>query len=214
MLIYRCTNKINGKVYIGKTIKTLQERRLAHECNAIKLKGNALFYRALRKYGCENFDWSVVKKTTDERKLNTLEKFYIKKYSTKVPNGYNITPGGDGGVGSKSHKHDCDCGFCNAIKGLLVGKNNRMFGRHQSKKAKDKIRKAHLGIKKGPQSAEHREKRRLKLIGRIVSAESREKSRQKQLGRQKKHPEGCKCPFCQVKRGDIPYDKYFNCKKR
>ena len=61
-------------------------------------------YRALRKYGWENFEWGILETFTDElyedrkKKLDEAEIFYIKKYNSYGATGYNQTRGGDGGI--------------------------------------------------------------------------------------------------------------------
>lgn len=96
--IYKFTNKINGKVYIGQSVN-LKNRYLAHKnsYNNSNCSGyNTLFYQALRKYGWENFDYEILIEddnlTVDE--LNELEKQYIKQYDSFRNNGYNLTIGG------------------------------------------------------------------------------------------------------------------------
>lgn len=53
MIIYKATNKINGKVYIGQSHKSLEERMRRHKNDSIRQ--DSYFYRAIRKYGWENF---------------------------------------------------------------------------------------------------------------------------------------------------------------
>ena len=99
MLIYKATNKINGKCYIGKTIYTVDFRKKGHE--KMSLKPNHLFHYALRKYGIDNFEWEVIAYANVQDQLNFLEEYYISVYHSYVKdpncNGYNMTPGGDGG---------------------------------------------------------------------------------------------------------------------
>ena len=75
-IIYKATNNINGKVYVGQTIFSLDNRRKEH----IRLsKANFpryLFHRALKKYGEENFSWDILEEC-DKCLLNNLEEFYI-----------------------------------------------------------------------------------------------------------------------------------------
>ena len=59
MLIYKAENIINGKMYIGQTIKTLEERKQQHLLNAKKGKGYK-FQEALRYWGADNFRWTVL----------------------------------------------------------------------------------------------------------------------------------------------------------
>lgn len=49
MLIYKATNKINGKIYIGQTHKSLEERKMCHKHDSKNI--DTYFYRAIRKYG-------------------------------------------------------------------------------------------------------------------------------------------------------------------
>ena len=100
--VYKYTNKINGKVYIGKTAN-LRRRLWEHE-NTTKTKDTA-FGRALKKYGYNNFELDIlikIKRIKDKQKLNTildnLERYYIKKYNS-YHFGYNLTRGGDGSIG-------------------------------------------------------------------------------------------------------------------
>ena len=96
MIIYKATNKINGKCYIGQTIKSLYHRKRAHY-NAM-LYYNYYFYNALKKYGKENFEWSIIEECETRDELNEMEFHYIKQYhSYKLENGYNISFGGSGG---------------------------------------------------------------------------------------------------------------------
>ena len=66
-IIYKATNLINKKVYIGQTVKTLKERIYKHLC-----EGKCPhFYRALKKYGKDNFEWEIIKEC-EEQKLGKL----------------------------------------------------------------------------------------------------------------------------------------------
>jgi group I intron endonuclease len=97
-IIYKATNKINKHCYIGKTTRTFERRKTDHKIKALDYKSNLYFHRAIRKYGFENFEWSILTETDSESKLNVLEKFYIATYK-KIAILYNMTDGGDGTVG-------------------------------------------------------------------------------------------------------------------
>lgn len=100
--IYKFTNKINNKSYIGQSIN-LEGRYASHRRNyknpnlAIY---NTHFYQALRKYGFENFDYTVLEENDNFtlEDLNRLEIDYIAKFDSFY-NGYNMNPGG-GNTGS------------------------------------------------------------------------------------------------------------------
>lgn len=57
-----------------------------------------LFKKALRKYGEENFKWEVIIQCSSLTECQEKEKYYIKKYNTISPYGYNLTEGGNGGI--------------------------------------------------------------------------------------------------------------------
>lgn len=107
-IIYCFTNKINNKKYIGQTINPNQ-RYNAHKSNyqnSNNQEYNSLLHRAFRKYGFENFDYEILSKDIDDIELlNQLEIFYIKKFNTKAPNGYNVESGGKNAPKPKTLEH-------------------------------------------------------------------------------------------------------------
>jgi len=88
-------NIINNKLYIGKTIRALEKRIQRHLYDAFKCNSQTHFHRALRKYGNESFEWSIIKQCENEKELNETEIFYIDNFKS-IKNGYNLTQGGDG----------------------------------------------------------------------------------------------------------------------
>lgn len=96
--IYKITNLINNKVYIGQSIN-IQERWKAHRhrpFNSNSVDYDSLLYRAIRKYGLANFRFEVLEECERES-LNNREIFYIQKYESSNPDfGYNISNGGAG----------------------------------------------------------------------------------------------------------------------
>ena len=92
--IYMIKNKVNGKVYIGLTTNTIEERWKQH-LSSVNFVKRHLYY-SIKKYGVENFSIYELDKTEDFKKLGELERYYIKKYkSTNSEYGYNITHGGE-----------------------------------------------------------------------------------------------------------------------
>lgn len=89
-IIYKITNKVNGKSYIGQTRYTIEFRWRQHQHK----KDNTYFHNAIKKYGIDNFSIEVLEECNVED-LNSREIFYIAKYDT-FHNGYNLTLGGDG----------------------------------------------------------------------------------------------------------------------
>lgn len=98
MYIYKITNLLNNKLYIGKTTKTIKQRFKKHIMDAFSQKHprNTKICNALRKYGVENFKIEEVCKCETKEELNEREIYYIKYYNT-IDDGYNISKGGDGG---------------------------------------------------------------------------------------------------------------------
>lgn len=93
--IYKIQNNINGKVYIGKTLQTIEERFKEH-CRSSKQKDkeNRPLYRAFNKYGIENFIITQIEECS-EKIVNEREKYWIEYYGS-FKYGYNATKGGDG----------------------------------------------------------------------------------------------------------------------
>lgn len=94
--IYKITNKINGKIYIGQTKKTIEERFQEHLKKA-KIHTNRYLYDAMNKYGYENFIVSQIEECANS-KLDEREIYWIAFYqSNNKQYGYNMTIGGGGG---------------------------------------------------------------------------------------------------------------------
>lgn len=93
--IYKITNQVNQKSYIGKTSKTIEFRWLEHlrEANKPERESRPL-YRAIKKYGQENFKIEEIEQCSEEN-VEEREVFWIKYYET-YEKGYNATLGGDG----------------------------------------------------------------------------------------------------------------------
>ena len=94
MIIYKITNNVNGKFYIGKTVKSAEERFKKHSHN--HKKQNTHLYKSMRKHGVENFSIEVVEEV--KQNINERECYWIEKLNPH----YNMTSGGDGGDTSSS----------------------------------------------------------------------------------------------------------------
>lgn len=98
--IYKITNKINNKIYIGQSID-IERRWRAHKTEPFNINSdnyNTVFYKAIRKYGIDNFTFEVIEECSKD-KLNEREEYWINYYNSYVnaeeSNGYNMTLGGD-----------------------------------------------------------------------------------------------------------------------
>jgi group I intron endonuclease len=104
--IYRILNKITKKCYIGETkCLNVTRRWNQHKKTIENDKGCCPALRdSVKKYGIEMFEFTVLIICFDEDRFK-YETEYIKKYNSVIPNGYNITNGGEGGGGFKGKKH-------------------------------------------------------------------------------------------------------------
>lgn len=91
--LYRITNLINGKIYIGQSVDTVSRWR-AHRRDAAQDHPNSLISRAIKKYGNNSFEFEVIAtcKTWDD--ANDIETLLVSQYNSRIPNGYNISFGG------------------------------------------------------------------------------------------------------------------------
>lgn len=102
--IYKITNIINNKCYIGKS-KDIENRWQYHK----DYKNNAReynkpLYKAPRKYGVENFNFEIIEELSDYSISDEREKYWIKYYNSYGTDGYNATTGGEGGLIKKTSK--------------------------------------------------------------------------------------------------------------
>lgn len=93
MIIYKITNMINGNVYIGQTVRTLKSRIAGHKSKFLSGVDTHL-YRAMRKYGWDNFEFNIVDTASTKEELDYLESYYIRKYDS-IRHGYNMLPGAE-----------------------------------------------------------------------------------------------------------------------
>lgn len=102
MIIYKVTNRINNKVYIGQTVKSLSQRWKQH---CAPSSGCTALHNAIAKYGAENFTVEQIDVACSREELDEKEKYWIAHYDSFVPRGYNLSEGGDG---CRGYKHNDD----------------------------------------------------------------------------------------------------------
>ena len=102
--IYKITNTVTGKCYIGETIQDYN-RRWGKHINSLKYKeGCPLLKASMKKHGIEKFKFEILIICFDKDVVK-YEKEYIKKYNSQTPNGYNVLSGGQIGQGMVGYKH-------------------------------------------------------------------------------------------------------------
>ena len=172
-VIYRITNKLNGKSYVGQTRQKLSRRISGHKSSKVKRGIDA----AIAKYGWENFTVEVIEECSVER-LNAREKFWIAALNSKAPNGYNLTDGGDGGLNPSKEtrlrmslaKKGCISWFkgkkmsaeqkakVSANHADVRGEKNSFYGKRHTEEARAKMSLAKKGKSHKPHSQETRAK--------------------------------------------------------
>ena len=80
MHIYRITNKINGKVYIGQTVQSNPKMRWYAHLDYARKGRKSHLYDSMRKHGIDNFDWEVIDQGSSIEKLNELEAKWLAHY--------------------------------------------------------------------------------------------------------------------------------------
>ena len=100
-VIYKVTNNINGKIYIGKTVHTIERRFLEHVYESHTNTKNRPFHLAIAKYGPENFSIETIEEVNISD-IDAREQYWIQYYRSYIGfpdcNGYNATLGGDGTI--------------------------------------------------------------------------------------------------------------------
>jgi group I intron endonuclease len=146
--IYKITNIVTKKCYVGETKKNNPELRWnEHKRKIEKGIGCPALQDAVKKYGIDNFKFEVLIICFDEDRYK-FEIEYIKKYNSIAPNGYNLTKGGEGGgFYGKVHSNVALKNISNSLKknhienpeiGKEVTKRNKIL--MNSKEIKDKIK--------------------------------------------------------------------------
>lgn len=99
--IYKISNSNNNQLYIGQT-KAINPRTRWYKhryiARHLEDKNVSILHRAMAKYGIDTFVFEVIEEVENDL-LDEREKYWIKKYNTLTPNGYNITEGGSGTLG-------------------------------------------------------------------------------------------------------------------
>lgn len=133
MIIYKIANLINGKVYIGQTVRTLEVRTEEH-----KRHNRILIDKAIQKYGFDNFVVEVIDSATSIDELNQKERYWIAFFNCLAPIGYNQCMGGDNTVGFH-HRQESKQKMSIARGKMYIGENNPFYGCKHTETAKTKM---------------------------------------------------------------------------
>ena len=93
MIIYKIESRLDGKIYVGQTQRTLKERISEHMRGG---RRRSYIDRAIKTHGIENFIVEVIEECSTVEELNEREMFWIRELNSRYPNGYNLTSGGNG----------------------------------------------------------------------------------------------------------------------
>jgi group I intron endonuclease len=173
-LIYRVTNTINQKVYVGQTKQSLIKRWRAHVNASRKPRYTIQF--AIAKYGADNFTIEQLCVAQSREELNDLEKQHIASFGSVVPNGYNLTYGGESPTFSEetivrmseSHKGKKFGNYSEAWRKAI---SDALTGKSPSEETRRKQAAAKLGTK---HSAETLLSMSIAQTGRKMSQEHRD----------------------------------------
>lgn len=200
--IYKFTNKINNKVYIGQA-KNLKQRIRTH-LNCVKNNHNYPIYNSMRKHNIENFEVEIlVQGNFSKTELDDLEVDFIRLYnSINRLYGYNLTAGGEGTVGFKFTKESKDkmsktkkgkpCSekhkqkISKTSKGRIFSQEHKQKLSNAAKNRKpiseetiNKIRQTKIKNQTDKHSEKTKEKMRQANLGRKHSEESKQKMKDK-----------------------------------
>ena len=136
MYIYKITNVLNMKVYVGQTYDFAQ-RKAGHIYASKNISNERPLYRSMRKHGTESFLFEIIEECTDDQ-VDDREKFWIAHYDSRnTEKGYNLALGGKG----------CSIDVRRKLSDALKG-NTHCVGRILSTETREKLSKAGRGTKK------------------------------------------------------------------
>ena len=192
--VYKITNTVNNKAYIGISIHEPEKRRIRQHLSGSK-EGNRLIARAIKKYGKDAFTYEILEANVFDEFLPDLEVAYIANFNTVAPHGYNLTSGGEHAIPSEETRRK----MSESLKGRTLSEEHRRkisdAGKNRSAETHRKISEAN----KNP-SAETRRKISDALKGKPRSAETRRKLSEANKG--KKHSEETRRKLSEAHKGE------------
>lgn len=212
--VYKITNIVNWKVYIGQSINLIN--RWKDHIHALNRNDSncTLLQRAWNKYGQKSFSFEILELCAEEQ-LDEIEIKYIEIYDALNPDkGYNIEPGGNKNKHlseeTKQRLRESHLGRRHTeeakrkMSESRTGEGNGMYGRHHTEEAKKKMSEAKKGKPGHPCSDYAKERASQANLGKIVSEETRKKLSESHKGRPA-HNKIMMPVYC------IELDKVFEC---
>lgn len=148
LTVYLISNMVNGKLYVGKTKRTLKLRWRWHVYDSKKLNHIQPLAHAIRKYGASSFVIGTIGTANTAEEWSALECHFIALFrSQDRKRGYNVTAGGEGCAGWIPSKR-----FRQRLSETRKGSLHPMFGKKHSQETRDMMRESHTG-KPHPQIA-------------------------------------------------------------
>lgn len=167
--VYKITNTVNGKAYIGISIHEPTKDRIKKHLSG---QGNRIIARAIKKYGTDAFAYKILEANVFDEILPELEVFYISQFNTVSPHGYNLTHGGDHAVPSEETRQKTS----EALKGKRHSEEaRRKMSKAQKNRSAETRRKLSEALKGKTRSAETRRKMSEAHRGKKLSDETRRK---------------------------------------
>lgn len=163
-VVYLARNRVNGKGYVGQTTQNAEQRFSQHRTRLERSRCKALA-AALKKYGVDAFEFSVLYEAADRASLDAAEIAFIELLGTAAPAGYNLRAGGLAGTHSAETR-------------LKISRGNK--GKKLSAEQRQAMRERMLGTSP---SQETRAKIRDALLGRSLSEEACRKMAASRLGK-------------------------------
>lgn len=201
-IVYKITNTINQKIYIGITTRSLSQRWAEH-CKEARSNSQKAIHRAIRKYHVENFQKEIIDNSSQSlEELFLKEKGYIEQYNSfNNPQGYNCTSGGDffqmtSEERLKRAQRMLGCKHTEETK-LKISQTKKLYPTIITDEYRQKISQSSKGRIFTPESIEKRAKKLrgqkrtpeqkqkmgFKNIGRILTKEHRQKISQNNIGK-------------------------------
>jgi group I intron endonuclease len=156
--VYKITNLVNGKLYVGKsnfhTKISRWQKHLWLASGHAKSKGRSVIHRAISKYGKENFSFEILDTTDSEQQVFHLEKCWIGQFKDSNYELYNLTDGGEGCYG-RAMSADTRKKIGLIHKGKVLTKEHRKIlslslkGKHISEERKSNLSLFHKGRQAG-----------------------------------------------------------------